>query len=192
MLNWYRIDAKTPEALANIFKSLRKQHLLVRRTDDTVYACVSTHHIGWLGNVCTDFGGTTVSLKTAPEGFRKSRREEYKTPCGEIFYDHILLAQHVKYCQKCKQGAKVEVKVAPVRGAKVVAKLEPGVSLNFDGVITSLEEMRNQLYQHLEDVEGLLKNLRGYQEAKIKMVDLTSEVKLRVQGAKILFQKLNL
>lgn len=181
MMNWYEIHA--PEgALPKIFKSLRNQKLLVRRRDNgLIFTCISSHHIGWLDRVCGDFNGTTTLLKSPPAGIRAPRKEEYKAPCGETLYDHILFAQHMKHCPECKK-----------KPGKVVAKLAPGAPLNLDGVVASLEEIHGQLFERLEEIDGLLINLKAYRDAKIKITDLESETKLRIQAVKLVVQKENL
>lgn len=180
-MNWYEVHA--PEgALPKIFKSLRKQKLLVRRRDNgPVFTCISSHHIGWLDRVCGDFNGTTTPLKYPPAGLRVPRKEEYKAPCGEMLYDPILFTHHMKNCPECKKEP-----------SKVVAKVAPGAPLNLDGVIASLEEVHGQLFEQLEEIDGLLTNLKAYRDAKVKITDLESEVKLRIQAVKLVVQNGNL
>lgn len=178
MLKWYLITAQSDEAGRNVVKSLREQHLMVRWRNSKLYACISNQHQNWLSRVCQDFGASSRMLEEAPVGISAPTKEEYLTPCGEKFYDPIQYSQHFRTCEKCSKGAKV----------KVVAKLEPGVEYNLNGVISSLEVVRDQMWEKVETMDNLLNNLKVYRDSKEKLVSLDEEVGKRVEAVRMLLK----
>lgn len=178
MMKWYKIDAPSEETNRKVIKSLREQHLLVRSKDGDLYACISNHHQVWLSNVCKDFGASFLILEQAPTGIRIPRQEEYLAPCGEKLYDPMLFAQHCRSCLKCKK----------VKGAVVIAKLEPWKELNLDGVISSLEVVRDQLWERVEGLDNLLTDLKGFRDAKGKLAELNTEADKRVNAVRLLLR----
>jgi len=175
-MRWYEITAPSPEALGNVQKSLREQRLMVRSKDGSLFACISTNHQELLDQVCQDFEATLKMLKIAPKGLNAPRREEYVAPCGEKFYDPRLYSVHCGHCPKCRE----------IKGAKVVAKLEPGKDLN--GVISSLEAVRDQLKEKVEAVDNLLQNLKGFRDAKEKLTELSVEADRRIDAVRLLLR----
>lgn len=175
MLKWYSITSPSPDGLRSVLKSLRSQHLMVRKQDEHLVACVSTDHQAWLSNVCQDFHAKFQLLEEAPAGVRVPSREVYKTPCGMELYDPVLYSRHFKSCPKCKPDE-----------AKVVAKLEPGQPHNLNGVIASLEVARDQLMEKCETVDNIITNLKAYRDAKEKLSELHVEVDKRVDAVKLL------
>ena len=194
MMRWYSITTQTKEAVRNIVKDLRKQHLLVREVDDKTYACIGNAHQSWLVKVVTDFGGQVRVLEEAPKGQRIPAKEEYILPCGEKVYDPVMVGQHIRWCNKCKeieQGkrkAKGEI-IIPGEKAVVTAKLEPGQSFNLDGVIASLEITRDQFWQELEQLDKVLENLKGYRDAKTRLDEFSKEAGLRLNAARQLLKE---
>lgn len=182
MLRWYHIDSKSKEALRNIIKSLKEQKLLVRPQDGHAFACISDAHMNWFTNVCKDFGATPSLLDRAPTGLSTPKKEEYTAPCGEVLYDHKLASQHRRLCPKCRSMRGLPPKPG------LVAKLEPGQDLNLNGVIASLEVVRDQLWEKLENLDTLLGNLKAYRDGKEKLSELTAEVGQRVEAVKLLLK----
>lgn len=176
MLKWYSITASSPDGLRSVLKSLRTQHLMVRKQNGHLVACVSNDHQVWLSRVCQDFHADLKVLEGPPVGVRAPRKEVYVALCGEKLYDPILYSHHCRGCLKCKE----------IGGARVVAKLEPGVEHNLDGVIASLEVVRDQLMEKCETVDNLITNLKAYRDAKDKLSELYTEVDKRVDAVKLL------
>ena len=117
-------------------------------------------------------------LKKPPEGMHTPRREEYVAPCGEKFYDPQIYARHYGRCPECRE----------ITGAKVVAKLEPGMDLNLEGVISSLEAVRDRLWEKIEAVDNLLQNLKGFRDAKEKLTELSVEADRRIDAVRLLLR----
>ena len=186
MLKWYKITGPSPTALDNIAKDIRNGRMLVRRHNGDLFACVSTHHQGWLSKICTDFSGALKVLDTGPANFRHPTKDEYMVPCGEKFYDPILCSQHIRRCKKC-----IELKKAPpaeaahATTAKIKTKIEPGMDFNLDGIIASVELTRDRLYEQIETVDNLLKNLKGFRDAKEAISTLETEVKERREALRL-------
>lgn len=176
MLKWYTVTSSSPEGLRSVLKSLRTQHLMVRKRNGKLLACVSDNHQLWLSRVCQDFHANLVVLDKAPEDVRVPKKEVYIAPCGQEIYDPLLYSNHIKNCPKCKAS----------RGAKVVAKLEPGVEHDLNGVIVSLEVVRDQLMEKFEIVDDLITNLKAYREARGKVTELHAEVDNRIAAVKLL------
>lgn len=176
MLKWYTITSPSPDGVRSVLKSLRTQHLMVRKQDGNLLACVSNDHQLWLSRVCQDFHANMVVLEKAPEGVRVPKREVYTTPCNQEVYDPLLYSNHLRNCPKCKAS----------RGAEVVAKLEPGVEHDLDGVIVSLEVVKDQLLQEFETVDSLVTNLKAYRDAKGRVSELHAEVDGRIAAVKLL------
>jgi len=193
MMKWYEVRAKTDEATRNILKSMRNQKLLARKAKDNgfLYVCIGEQHQNWLADVCHDFGASLMSLAETPDGLRSPHKEVYTAPCGEELYDPILFSHHSRNCEKCKEiKAQHPIVVKPTTPrAKTVAKIEPGLEFNLNGVVASLEVTRDRLYEHLETLEALLKNLQGYREAKDKLAGLEEEARDRIKAAKVLLNE---
>lgn len=175
MLKWYQVTAPSKDALHNVLKSLRKQHLMARRHDGNIIACISDNHEGWLANVCRDFNAGFSILEQAPKGVRVPTQEVYPAPCGVEFYDPIQYAHHFRTCKKCKKEG-------------ITAKLEPGVELNLNGVISSIEVTRDQLWEKVEAIDALLTNLKAYRDAKGKLTELMDEASKRVDAVRLLLR----
>jgi len=179
MLKWYLITAQSDEAGRNVMKSLRNEHLMVRRRDGKLYACISNHHQVWLSKVCQDFSAQLRVLEEAPVGLNAPSKEEYITPCGEKFYDPVQYSHHFSTCIKCSKSAK----------AKVVAKLEPGVEHDLNGVIASIEVIRDQMWEKVETMDELLSNLKVYRDSKEKLTGLNEEVTKRIEAVRMLLRE---
>lgn len=178
MLKWYSITAPSEEAQRNVLKSLREQHLMVRKQNGRLYACVSNHHQVWLAKVCQDFSANLKILEGVPSGIRAPRKEEYLTSCGEKFYDHMLYSQHCKICIKCKSVSEV----------KVVAKLSPGEPFNLNGVVNSLENVLAECLEWAGKLDTLITNLKEYRDGKEKLVTLKEEVDKRIEAVRLLLR----
>lgn len=176
MLKWYQITARSEKALGSVFKFLREKRVMVRKRDGNLIVCASLRNQVLVSRVCQDSGAALEILRKAPEGIRTPRQEVYKAPCGEEFYDPMLYAIHFRKCPKCKE----------LSGGKVVAKLEPGQDFNLDGVIASLEPIREQLVERFETLDNLINNLKAYRDAKDKISELTTEVDKRIAAVKLL------
>lgn len=183
LLRWFKVEGKSPTALDNVMKSLRNQKLMVRRYNGQLFACVNTAHQTWLTKVCSDFNAVARAMEGSPEGAHSPKREIYTAPCGEEFYDPILYSHHYRKCQTCKKA-----KVPKLPSPEVVARIEPGQEFNLDGVIASIEATRDRLYEQVETVDNLLKNLAGYRNAKNQLASLETEVKGRVDAVKLLIR----
>lgn len=179
MLRWYIITSPSKEGLRSVLKSLRTQHLMVRRRNGDLVACVSNNHQIWLSRVCQDFHANLQVLEEPPVGIRAPKKEVYTAPCGAELYDPILYSHHCRSCLECKK----------IAGAKVVAKVEPGVEHNLDGVIASLEVVREQLMEKCEAVDELVVNLKAYRDAKGQLSGLYTEVDMRVNAVKLLISE---
>lgn len=189
MLKWYEVTASTDDALRNVLKSLRKQRLMARKQDGQLYACISNHHQVWLSRVCQDFSAQLKVLEQAPVGIREPLKEEYEAPCGEKFYDPVLYSHHFRTCEKCRateRPAKVPRRKA--KGVEAIAKLEPGMPLTLDGVISSIEVVRDQLWERVESLDSLLGNLKGYRDAKAKLSELSTEADKRIEAVRLLLR----
>lgn len=184
MLKWYLITASSSDATNNVLKSLRRQHLMVRKRNGNLYACVSNNHQQWLSNVCQDFSAQLKTLEKAPEGIRSPTKEEYLTSCGQRFYDPLQYSNHIRGCNTCKE--KVKERRQGVLPAKVIAKLEPGVDFDLNGVISSLEVVRDQLWEKVEQLDNLLINLKVYRDSKEEVIKLNTEVKKRIDAVRLL------
>lgn len=220
MLKWYQLTPHSDEALRNVFHSLREQRLMARKKDGHIIVCASDHHQLWLSNLCRDFNSSMIILDQAPDGVRVPKKESYVTPCGEEFFDPILVPNHVRFCPKCKELAPpkaqapevaetevAETEVAeaapPVKApprfkaprkyrkprAPVVAKLEPGVDFNLDGIISSVEVVKDQLWEKVEYLDTLLVNLKQYRDDKEKITELSVEADKRVAAVKLLISE---
>ena len=186
MLKWYQITGPSSVALDNITRDIRNGKMLVRRRNGNLFACVSTHHQGWLSKICTDFNGTLKALNAAPVGVRQPSKEEYLAPCGEKYYDPILYSHHIRDCVKCKglKGAEA-AKAAPTPKARI----EPGMDFNLSGVIASVELTRDRLYEQVEIIDDLLKNLVGFRDAKESISKLETEAKERREAVRLFFSE---
>lgn len=178
MLKWYLITAQSDDASRNVMKSLRNEHLMVRRRNSKLYACISNHHQNWLSRICQDFGAQLRVLEEAPTGLKGPTKEEYLTPCGIKYYDPVQYSQHFRTCDKCSK----------VSEARVVAKLEPGVEHNLNGVIASIEVVRDQMWEKVETMDELLNNLKIYRDSKEKLVELNEEVTKRIEAVRMLLK----
>ncbi len=176
MLRWYQIKAPSEKALGGVFKSLRGKRVMVRKRDGNLIVCASIRNQVLVSRVCQDSGVELQILRKAPEGLHVPRQEVYKAACGEEFYDPVLYGSHRRRCPKCKE----------LSGGKVVAKLEPGQEFNLDGVIASLEPIREQLVERFETLDNLINNLKAYRDAKDKISELTTEVDKRIAAVKLL------
>jgi len=176
MLKWYSIKPSSPDNVRSILHSLRSQHLMVRQHNEHLVACVSNHHQAWLSRVCQDFHADLKVLETAPAGIKVPAHEVYTAPCGQEIYDPILYTAHFRNCPKCKAA----------KEGKVVAKLEPGQEHDLNGVIVSLEVVRDRLMEKCEMVDNLINNLKAYHEAKDKLSELHTEVDMRIAAVKLL------
>lgn len=192
MMKWYRITATSPESLDNVRKSLKKQRLMVRdhthNGDTVLIACVNPEHQVWLSRVCGDFTANLVKLEGPPTGIREVKKTEYTCVCGEKFYDPLLYSNHTRYCEEAKAKRGAPEKKPPREKVSTVAKLEPGEDFNLEGVISSLEAVRNRLQSNLELVELILGNLQQYKDARVMMMELDAEVKGRVDAVKLLIR----
>ena len=185
MLKWYKITGASEEGLRNVLKSLRSQRLMVRKQNDHLIACSSTNHQSWLSHVCQDFGASLAILEAAPKGIRVPRQEVYEAACGEEFYDPILYSHHCRKCPKCK----VTRPPKPAKGkVKTAAKLEPGQEFNLNGVVASLEIVRERMWEKLELIDKLLDNLKTYRDTKDKLTELTGEADQRIEAVRFLLQ----
>lgn len=187
MLRWYEIRAQSPAALDNVMKHVRNGKMMVRRWNGNLFACVSSHHQGWLTKICSEFSATARVLEQAPPHSRTPKKEAYTTPCGEELYDPILYTQHIRDCRKCK---KIQKAVKP-KEEKVTPRIEPDTDFNLDGVIKSVEATRDRLYAQIEVVDGLLRSLSGYRDTKAQLDKLSAEVKERREAVKLLVSKGN-
>jgi len=183
MLKWYKITGPSQVALDNITRDVRNGKMLIRRRNGDLFACVSTHHQGWLSKICADFNGTLMTLDAAPVGISRPSKEEYTAPCGETLFDPILYSHHIRVCAKCKElkGAQVG-KATPTPKTKI----EPGLDFDLNGVIASVELTRDRLYEQVEIVDDLLKNLKGFRDAKETISKLSTEVKERREAVRLL------
>lgn len=206
MMKWYELKADSDESSRKVVSFLKTRRLMVRRVDGSLYACIGTEHQRWLSDVCKDFSTTFIALDEMPKGLRMPKREKYVAPCGEEFYDPMFLSNHHRFCPKCKSlreaagETKPTTEVKPVEAkpkiirkvraprASTIALLEPGQEFTLNGVVTSLETTRDRLFSQLEVIEGLLTNLKQYQEMKNQIVDLDTEVKGRVSAVRLLVQ----
>lgn len=186
-MTWYEIKSQTEEARTKVFKSIRGQKLMVRKVNGRLVTCIGSQHQGWLSDVCRDFGSVLTVLDGPPDGVTALSKEEYKAPCGEIFYDPRLVATHQKYCSECRKAKALSVPTSTKRtSAHTVAKLEPGQDLDINGVITSLQVMKSRLEEKLVLVDSLVENLKGFMDSKDMMDELDVEVKQRVAAVKLL------
>jgi len=175
MMRWFKVEGTSPAALDNVMKSLRKQKLMVRRTNGQLLACISTTHQHWLTKICGDFNAVARAMEEAPVGVRSPKQEVYTAPCGEEFYDPIMYSHHFRKCQKCRKAE-----------APTVARIEPGQELNLDGIIASVEITRDRLYAQVEIIDSLMKDLTGYRDTKNQLDKLEGEVKDRINAVKLL------
>ncbi len=215
MLKWYQLTPHSDEALRNVFHTLRKRRLMARKQDSNIIVCASDHHQLWLSNLCRDFNSSMIILDQAPEGIRVPKKESYVAPCGEEFFDPHLMGNHVRWCPKCKELAPPKAEApevaesgaveaapsvkAPPRykvprtyrkpRAPVVAKLEPGVDFNLDGIISSVEVVKDQLWEKVEYLDTLLVNLKYYRDDKEKITELSVEADKRVAAVKLLISE---
>lgn len=198
MMRWYEITSHSDEPLRNVQKSIKEQHLMVRRRDNIMHACISTAHQDWLSRVCTDFGAQLKVLEQPPQGERSAKEEGYKMACGLVVYDPLEAGRHTRWCKKCKEieGKKAPAQVVTTGVAKtkatVVAKLEPGQDLNLDGVITSLEVIRDQFWAEFDKLDKVLENLKAFRDAKLGLTGLQKEVELRLNAARQLLTTVKL
>ena len=207
MLKWYQITGPSSDALDNIARDIRNGKMLVRRRNSNLFACVSTHHQNWLSKICADFNSTLKALDIAPIGFRQPSKEVYLAPCGKEVYDPMMYAQHIRNCKECKEildgktilAHKAATKAVPravIPGAVVPkaapravvpkAKIEPGMDFDLNGVIASVELTRDRLYEQVEIVDDLLKNLKAYRDAKETISKLSTEAKERREAVRLL------
>ncbi|GAI47730.1 unnamed protein product, partial [marine sediment metagenome] len=103
---------------------------------------------------------------------------EYLAPCGEKFYDPILYSHHYRDCEKCIASKK----------AKIVAKLEPGEPFNLNGVVSSLEVVRDQMWEKVEMLDNMLDNLKVLRDSKEKLAELNTEVTKRIDAVRLLLK----
>lgn len=210
MMKWYELKADSDESSRKVVSFLKTRRLMVRRVDGSLYACIGTEHQRWLSDVCKDFSTTFIALDEMPKGLRMPKREKYVAPCGEEFYDPMFLSNHHRFCPKCsalrkevpkeeeptpevetkeaKPGAIRKVYAERAPRATTVAVIEPGLEFTLNGVVTSLEATRDKLFSQLEIIEGLLTNLKQYQEMKGQIMSLDSEVKGRINAVRLLVQ----
>lgn len=201
MMRWYELKTDSDESSRKLASFLKKRRLMVRKMDGNLYACIGTQHQHWLLDVCKDYSTTFIALDEMPKGLRMPRQEKYVTPCGEDFFDPMLIANHQRFCPKCKSIREKAPKEEPTREGKpgairkirapkatTVALIEPGYEFNIDGVVASLEVTKEKLFSQLETIEGLLTNLKQYQEMKGQIVNLDQEVKGRISAVRLLVQ----
>lgn len=209
MLKWYQLTPHSDEALLHVFHTLRQQRLMARKRDGHIIVCASDHHQVWLANLCRDHDSSMLILDQAPEGIRVPKKESYVAPCGEEFFDPNLLPVHIRFCPQCKELAPPKAKAPeeagpgvveaapPVKAprkprtpkAKVVAKLEPGVDFNLDGIISSVEVVKDQLWEKVEYLDTLLVNLKYYRDDREKIAELGVEADKRVAAVKLLISE---
>ena len=190
MMRWYELKSESSESSRKIASFLKKRRLLVRWVDSILYACIGNQHQNWLSNVVRDYNTTLVALDKMPEGQKMPKHEEYKAPCGEVFYDPLMTSNHQRFCDKCRtlRGAPVEKTAKPRKRPSVIALIEPGQEFNLNGVIASIEITKERLFSQLELIETLLTNLKQYQGMKDQIVSLGSEVKGRVDAVRTLLR----
>lgn len=200
MMQWYHLKSESTESSRKLASFLKKRRLMVRWVGQLLYTCIGTRHQKWLGDVVRDYSTTVVSLDQPPQVLTKPHQEEYKAPCGELFYDPRLVSTHQRYCEKCreirgappvaKQEPKVRRKAIPkaVKEAPTIARIEPGENFTLEGVITSVETTRNHLQSQLDLMGGLLDNLKTYQTSREMIEELDTEVKGRLDAVKLLIR----
>lgn len=181
MLRWYNITAPNSVALRNVMKSLREQHLMVRKRDDKLIVCASTDHQVWLSRVCKDFNASLAILDKSPKGVRIPSEKGYTAPCGMRFFDPQMVAVHIRYCSVCKTAKREKPR-------EVIAKLEPGIEFNLDGAISSLEVMRDKWWERVETLDNLLTNLKAYRDATEKLSELQVETDKRINTVRLLLK----
>lgn len=71
----------------------------------------------------------------------------------------------------------------------MVAKLEPGAEYNLDGIISSVEVVRDQLWEKVEYLDSLLLNLKQYRDDREKIAELSVEADKRVAAVKLLISE---
>jgi len=176
---------------------------MARKRDGNIIVCISNHHQGWLSDLCRDFNSDLSMLDQAPAGLKVPKRESYLTPCGEEFFDPILVSNHVRFCDKCKSLAPAKAEAPKVaapkrRGrplgksrsgkARTVAKLEPGMNYDLNGVISSIEIVRDRMWEKCEFLDNLIINLKNYRDDKEKITELSIEASQRVDAVELLLR----
>ena len=189
MIKNYQITPPTAEAMRDVLKALKKQRLMARPRGGLVITCAGTDHQYFISRVCHEFNSKLDILDKIPEGIRAPSKEEYTTPCGEKFFDHTLVGQHVRNCGKCMEINKQAVLPEVKKKDLVVAKLEPGQELDLDGVILSIEVVIDQLSERLETVKVVDDVLKKYRASRNELAEVYMEADLRLKAAKLLINK---
>lgn len=190
MMRWYEITAPSPDALRNIQKDLKKQHLMVRQRDSHLYTCLSTAHQTFLPKIVADFGGQVRALEAPPPGERIPKLDEYVMPCGEKVYDPLLVGLHQRWCKKCQEVAPSEHRDVSGRRSRIVAHIEPGQPFTIDGVIASLEATKDQLFTKVDLLDKLVTNLKAWRDGREGLAKLEREVEQRLTAAKMIIPQL--
>jgi len=175
----------TESRIRKILKDLDGRAAMVVRGGGTVlYVGVPASELGWLDTVAKDIGCKKQEVESLPG--------HDKALCG------ILTVSRRYHEGRCKACARIRAQLAPaekevvrkprVRADKVIAKLEPGAPLNLDGVISSIEVTRDQLWEKVESIDNLLTNLKAYRDAKEKFTELKAEADKRVDAVKLLLR----
>ena len=175
MIKVYQITPPSTEAMKGVMKALKKQRLMAKHRGGLVITCASTDHQYFISRVSQEFNSKLDILDKIPEGIRAPSKEEYVTPCGEKFFDHTLVGQHVRSCGKCMEITKQAEPPINKKEDLVVAKLEPGQELNLGGVILALEMVRDNMSKRLEEVVDVLDGLRRYRTKRNELAKVYME-----------------
>jgi hypothetical protein len=162
----------------SLLEFLHRGKALVREKDGIIYVGTSQKETSWMHKTCAEYSANCVGFpkdefkKLFPKVGSPRREEGYVAPCGvEVGFEKIAVMNHVKTCLNCKQIRATKPLKAKRKGtprhskSEVIIHVAPGQEFTLEGVITSLETSRDQMYKHIESTEAMIAALKGYKMA---------------------------
>ncbi len=196
MIKFYKLTG-SEDSIRRARKQLKGEHIWVRDLEGIPYTRLNPDHSDWLTKFEHELSIQFVELPVAPAGIRIPRREEYTSACKEFTtQDPIQKTQHERDCPKCREiegrGKRHYNRKADHNSrTRTIARIAPNQPFNLNGVIASLEVTKDELYEHLSQVESTLENLKKYRDSKDSEDKILKEKKERLDAVRQVVSELN-
>lgn len=192
---FYKVEAPDENALGKAYIRLRDSRAFVRRTDNILLVGTGNEHTTFIPGIAKDVGGTAIpidkdTMRQLMPAIDIPKREEYKSPDGEVFYDKT---QYIAYLRTLQQKGLLQPLPKKVRKPRkssgdgesvIVAKIEPNVSFDLDGILATLKDMTEKAFARATELENIYNNLKTFKDSEDAKAKAEEEYELKLNAIK--------